>query len=174
MTFLEIAQGCGTDKVKYAHVYEPLFSGRRKTLESLLEIGVMYGQSMNLWAAYFPAAKIYGIDQTLAPVRFRQFGDRVRLMEGRQEDREFLDYAIARFGPWDVVVDDAGHRIDQQWVSFDRLRSSAGLYIVEDVAPADLPKWLVKYPGPQVFERTHGGGEHLLVYGAQAPAAVAA
>ena len=54
---------------------------------------------------------------------------------GDQADPMFLLDVAAKHGPFDVIVDDGGHKMHYQKVSFNTLWfqfSDGGLYIVED------------------------------------------
>ena len=55
---------------------------------------------------------------------------------GDQTDREFLSKVAAERGPFDVIVDDGGHKPKQQRISFETLwphLRSPGCYCVEDL-----------------------------------------
>ena len=62
-------------------------------------------------------------------------GPRVSIEIGDQSDHEFLRQIAKSHGPFDVIVDDGGHKMHQQKISFVELwahLSDGGLYIVED------------------------------------------
>jgi len=46
----------------YFHVYDSLFDSKRKTAKNILEIGIYWGGSIQLWRDWFPTAQIYGVD----------------------------------------------------------------------------------------------------------------
>jgi hypothetical protein len=127
-----------TDKCAFKHgytdFYETLFAPLRGKPARLLEIGVDQGHSLRLWEAYFSEAKIFALD--IEPKT--QFdGPRVATMVADQGSREDLAKALGRFGGgFDVVIDDGGHRMDQQQISFAVLfpaLKKGGIYILEDV-----------------------------------------
>ena len=64
--FESLAYKYGTDKSKddhnYVDVYSSLFSFTRHLVKNMTEIGVMAGQSLQVWHDYFPNAIINGID----------------------------------------------------------------------------------------------------------------
>merc|ERR1740130_2374215 len=47
---------------KYTDAYNSLFEDRRLSTVNFTEVGVLYGASVSMWAAYFPNANIYGFD----------------------------------------------------------------------------------------------------------------
>ena len=61
---------------------------------------------------------------------------------GDQADPMFLLDVAAKHGPFDVIVDDGGHKMHHQKVSFNTLWSQladGGLYIVEDTHSSYWP-----------------------------------
>jgi hypothetical protein len=109
----------------------------------MLEIGVGYGVSLAMWLNYFGVeATIHGLDSN---PKFKRFeGDRIRMHIGRQEDREFLARVREEIPKLDVVIDDGGHRMEQQIVSFEELYghvSDHGVYIVEDLSTSYKGKY---------------------------------
>ena len=61
---------------------------------------------------------------------------------GDQSDPAFLERVGAAHGPFDLIVDDGGHKMQQQITSFRHLwprLADRGLYIVEDVHTSYWP-----------------------------------
>jgi hypothetical protein len=118
----------------YVEIYEMLFGPMRSKTTRVLEIGVEEGHSLRLWEAYFPAARIFGIDIVDST---RNDAGRVKTLVADQGKREDLARVIAAAGgSFDIVVDDGGHRMDQQQISFATLFpavKSGGLYVIEDI-----------------------------------------
>lgn len=55
---------------------------------------------------------------------------------GDQRDRKLLQSVVKNHGPFDVIVDDGGHSMDMQIISFQELflsLKSEGLYFMEDL-----------------------------------------
>jgi hypothetical protein len=141
----------GTDKWGrhwYARHYETHFAPRRHEPLTILEIGVggyedpaKGGASLRMWKAFFPQARIFAIDiydkSTLEE-------ERIRIFQGRQADREFLDRVTAVTGPLDIVIDDGSHRNDDVVASFEalfpRLRDG-GIYAIEDMQTSYWPSY---------------------------------
>eukprot|EP00966_Prymnesium_polylepis_P008630 199095-Prymnesium_polylepis.1 len=61
-----LAYHYGTDKShddhKYTDLYSALLDRGRLSAANVTEIGIMSGQSMQLWHDYFPRAQIWGAD----------------------------------------------------------------------------------------------------------------
>jgi hypothetical protein len=137
------------DLHNYVEVYDLFFRPRRKRAERVLEIGVLDGDSVRLWEAYFPRATIFGID---IDDTSQYETKRIRTFVADQANREQLTQFIVEHGSeFDIVIDDGGHTMEQQQVSFGFLFPhvrSKGIYIVEDIHTS-FPEL---YPGYGVDE----------------------
>jgi len=114
------------------HLPDREFSGR------LLEIGVMDGLSMRMWAEYYPKAEIVGIDIKPDMASYMhnehwQVPERVKLLtlDGtKKADMQPL-------GMFDIIIDDGSHYWAEQQKSFEILYYSqlnkGGVYILEDL-----------------------------------------
>ncbi len=137
-TLTELCKKHPSDKCPFHHnyvvIYEMLFSPLRRRDIRLLEIGVLDGDSMRLWEAYFPSAQIFGLD---IASKTQHDSRRVKTLVADQGKREDLTKAIAATGGnFDVVLDDGGHTMAQQQISFGTLFpaiKSGALYIIEDI-----------------------------------------
>lgn len=119
----------------YFPVYERHFARFRGLSDlRMLEIGVSQGGSLDLWRRYFGhQAVLVGIDISESCKRFETGRTFVRI--GSQEDAAFLRQVIDEFGPFDIVLDDGGHTMRQQIVSFETLYPALdrrGVYLCED------------------------------------------
>jgi hypothetical protein len=133
----------------YVELYGLFFRPQRKRAERVLEIGVLDGASVRLWEAYFPRATIFGID---IDDTSQYETTRIRTFVADQANREQLSQFIDEHGStFDIVIDDGGHTMEQQQVSFGfffpHLRSK-GIYIIEDIHTS-FPEL---YPGYGVDE----------------------
>ena len=149
----EIARRHGADKSSEKHgftaVYERLLGSRRDEELSLLEIGVFEGASLGMWREYLPSARIFAIDFRDAYVEHAPAETTV--LVGNQTDVEFLDRVLEMTGALDVVIDDGGHRPEQQLTTLFHLWSHlrpGGVYAIEDVHTSYLGRWSPGYRAP--------------------------
>lgn len=145
--FETLCQGTGTDKGKYAAAYEEIFKGIRGDIKTILEFGVLYGSSLFLWREYFPNAHIIGVDSNPYGGRLP---DRTQVFEGEQQNKIVLE-ALKQKGPFDVIVDDAGHVAQDYLASYFALKDSAEHYLIEDVTHHDVDY----FPEKEGFVRFH-------------------
>jgi hypothetical protein len=119
----------------YFGVYDRHLARYRGTDVHVLEFGVAQGGSMQMWKDYFgPRCRIYGVDKNPACKAAEE--ERVEVLIGDQEDRQFLRTLAAKMPRIDVLIDDGGHRMKQQVHTFEELfpRVDAnGVYICEDL-----------------------------------------
>jgi len=128
-----LAQQHGTDKWGW-HTYTPLYhkllSPMRAKLRAILELGIRTGASLKMWRDYFPAATVYGVDVQPSP----SLGNRIVTTRG--DLRDFRCYAPLAGRQYDLIVDDASHKPDQQMLSLALLWPTlrpGGIYVIEDV-----------------------------------------
>lgn len=119
----------------YFDIYERHFSRFRNKEVIIVEIGVSHGGSLQMWKNYFgPKAKIYGIDIDPRCKDFEE--ENIQIFIGSQSDREFLKSVIATIPKADIIIDDGGHTMKQQIVSYEELFGHVkdnGVYLVEDL-----------------------------------------
>jgi hypothetical protein len=128
----------------YLPVYAQLFEPIRSLPLAVLELGIHQGGSMKAWEAYFPAARIAGLDIRLPAI---EVGDRVRMFAGDQTDCRLLTRIAAEIAPdgFDVIIDDCSHIGALSKVSFWHLFENhlkpGGFYCIEDWGTGYLPTW---------------------------------
>ncbi len=119
----------------YFEVYERHFSKFRGKDVNILEIGVLHGGSLQMWKDYFGSkAKIYAIDINPKCKNFEE--ENVKIFIGSQSDRNFLKEIKKQMPPVDILIDDGGHTMEQQIVSFEELFdhiTPQGVYLCEDL-----------------------------------------
>lgn len=129
----------GTDKSSLHHDYTRIYASllhphRRKAL-NFLEIGVRFGYSIRLWESYFSKARLHFIDIDLSYLIYKP--KRAQVHRADQENAIQLKKVMESIpGGLDIVIDDGGHTMDQQRVSFETLFpyvNPRGLYIIEDL-----------------------------------------
>lgn len=127
----------------YFSIYERHFSRYRGKPTKMLEIGVFHGGSLQMWRHYFgPQAQIIGVDVNPDCAAFAESGIAIEI--GDQEDRAFLAMLRDKHGPFDIVLDDGGHKMGQQIASFEELFPAlreGGVYAVEDTHTSYWPDW---------------------------------
>ena len=104
-------------------------------LPSLLEIGIYSGGSLEMWRNYFGAGcEVYGIDVQEACKVYASDGKRIFI--GDEADHEFWRQFRKQVPSLDIVIDDGGHRPEQQIVTLEEtlpyLRPG-GVYVCEDI-----------------------------------------
>lgn len=124
-----------TKWLHYFEIYHRHFQKYRNKPITVLEIGVYGGGSMQMWKDYFgPDVRIIGID--INPKCKEYEDDQIEIYIGSQEDREFLNQLKKEIGSVDILIDDGGHTMNQQIVTFEELYdwiSEDGIYLCEDV-----------------------------------------
>jgi hypothetical protein len=120
--------------IHYFPIYSEHFERFRGRPVRILEIGVYRGGSLDMWRWYFgPEAILVGVD---IDERAREVSAPDHLVEiGDQTDPEFLRSLSEKYGPFDIVIDDGGHEMDQQIVTAETLFpliADGGVLLTED------------------------------------------
>lgn len=130
----------------YFDIYEKHFKRYIDKEVVVLEIGVFHGGSLQMWQDYFgPKAKIYGVDVNPRCKELEK--DNIEILIGSQSDRAFLQKLKTQLPKIDILIDDGGHTMKQQVVSFQELYDHVkddGVYLCEDVHTS--------------YESSYGGG----------------
>lgn len=157
-----LAWTAGTDKIgahDYVGTYDRLFSSFRNRRITLLEMGVGGydrtdgGHSLRLWEAYFQRGTIVGID--LYDKSHLSHG-RVHVHQCSQVDEQGLQTLSAKYGGFDLIIDDGSHLNEHQIASFKiifPLLKDPGVYVVEDIQTSYWPA----YGGGAVGSPEYGG-----------------
>jgi hypothetical protein len=131
--------------VHYFDIYERHFARFKNKEITILEIGVSQGGSLQMWKNYFgDKAKIYGID--IDPKCKNLEEENIKIFIGSQSDRKFLREVKKIIPQIDILIDDGGHYVNQQIVSYEELFHHVkedGVYLCEDLHTS---YWL-KYGG---------------------------
>ncbi len=121
--------------VHYTEEYNRFFSRFRGKAVKVLEIGVYKGGSLQMWKDYFgEQAEIIGIDIDLECKKLEE--ERIHIYIGDQEDCNFLQELKDKIGKIDIIIDDGGHMMQQQIISFQELFAALnddGVYLCEDI-----------------------------------------
>lgn len=120
---------------QYFEIYETFLNKFVGKKVKVLEIGVWQGGSTLMWKKYFGKdATIIGVDILPDCKQFED--DQIKIYIGSQSDINFLNELIEKEGPFDIILDDGGHHMDQQVTSFKYLYkhlNDGGVYLCEDL-----------------------------------------
>lgn len=108
------------------------------------EVGVYYGESLQLWQALFPYGEVAGVDSD--PASVWPPGTRQVLSDARNPSLPDI-----LCGPFDLIVDDCIHYGETARITFDLLwplLAPGGYYVIED--------WYVGLPSSEVYPAYHG------------------
>lgn len=118
----------------YFDVYHRCFARYRGRPIKFLEIGMQNGGSARMWRNYFgPQATIIGVD--VDPACKALEGDGLEVWIGDQADPAFWKDFVSVHPALDIVLDDGGHTMQQQIVTFETLfphLKNFGTYLCED------------------------------------------
>ena len=120
---------------QYTPTYYELFKDRIHDVRAVLEIGVLYGQSLRMWREFFPNAEIIGIDNNKGCL-FKE--PQIRCFHADQGNAHSLSAAIAGLNlpPYDLIIDDGSHDEGHQVVAAQTLLphlAKDGFYVIEDL-----------------------------------------
>jgi len=119
----------------YIEVYDVYFNRYRNKEVNILEIGVSQGGSIEMWKKYFgDNVQIFGVD--INPRCKNLEDDKVKIFIGKQEDRSFWKELKKQLPKLDILIDDGGHTMDQQIVTFEEMFDHVkedGIYLCEDI-----------------------------------------
>lgn len=121
--FESLAYKYGTDKSKddhnYADVYSSLFSFGRHLVKNMTEVGVMAGQSLQVWHEYFPNAIISGIDMEYPRGIAENLSrlPRIKLYEANCLDSTMIGQLKFIEESMDIVIDDGPHEKHNQEIT---------------------------------------------------------
>lgn len=137
---------CDKKPINYFDVYESHFEHLRNESLNMLEIGVRWGGSVWGWRNYFPNANIIGMDVDPNSMQYGNDDPKngVKLYLGDQCDSKLLNTINNSHGPFDIIIDDGGHTMEQQLSTFDvmwPLLKNGGVYVIEDIHTSYWPKW---------------------------------
>lgn len=125
-----------TDKMDthgFTEIYEHIFFPLRNSPIKVCEIGIWKGGSLQVWRDYFPKATVYGID--IVDSSWLD-SNRIKTFVADQSKRNELKSFIDKYGgDFDILLDDGGHTMEQQQVSFGFLFKyvkAGGYYVIED------------------------------------------
>jgi hypothetical protein len=139
LTLDELAKKNGTDKSSEHHnycvKYEKYLPFNREQSIKILEIGVFRGDSLNTWKEFYPNSIVVGLDINSSCVQYQNINKNIFVEIGSQNDEDFLNKVISKWGEFDMILDDGSHVNSDIIKSFEVLfpsLKSQGVYVIED------------------------------------------
>lgn len=120
-------------RLNFTTIYHQYFEPIRYYQLNILEIGIGSGPSLKMWYDYFPNANIHAIDIDNCT---KHENDRVKTYIADQSNRSQLQNIVNKTCKLDIIIDDGGHMMGQQQISFGCLfphLKSGGYYFIEDL-----------------------------------------
>ena len=142
----DIAKRLGTDKSSqyhnYCNKYQKYLPFLRSEKLTILEIGVLQGQSVQMWSEWFTNSEIIGID--ISPNCKDYQTEKINIEIGDATDPLFMSQIIDKWPQIDFIIDDGSHIQRDMIESFKLLfgcLKSGGVYIVEDTCCSYWPSY---------------------------------
>lgn len=130
-----VSSGKGSNWHNYTEIYAQYLAPYKDKPIKFLEIGIFQGNGVKLWEAYLKKAELHFVDISFDRITY--FSERSHYHLANQESPEDLQQLVKDTGGnFDIIIDDGGHTMTQQLVSFRELfphLKSEGLYIIEDL-----------------------------------------
>ena len=127
----------------YFDVYHRHFAAYRGRPITMVELGVFHGGSLQMWRHYFgEQARIVGVDINPACKSLEEDG--IEIYIGDQGDAEFLRRLCSEIGDFHILIDDGGHIMRQQIVTFEVMfprLANDGIFLVEDLHTSYWPEY---------------------------------
>lgn len=129
------ASGKGSNWHNYTEIYSRYFAPLKDKPIKFFEIGIFEGNGVMMWEQYFKNAELHFMDITYSYAKY--FSTRSHYHLGDQANaKDLLSIMNTTGGDFDIMIDDGGHTMVQQLVSFITLFpyvKSGGMYIIEDL-----------------------------------------
>lgn len=132
--------GHGEESHNYGPFYEEFLKPLRDKEVTLLEIGILNGNSLRSWRDYFAAGTVVGVDNEPSRI-FKEEEERITTLLGDSNHPEQVAKLVEEFGPFDVIIDDGSHRPihqQKQIVPLLPLLKPGGFYFIEDLHTENL------------------------------------
>lgn len=146
-TLDRLAVEAGADKSSFYHnyteVYARYFAPLQEKPIKFLEIGIHQGASVKLWEEYFKNADLHFMDITLDRVCYTSSRSHYHLCD-QENPAELQQFIKKSGGAFDIIIDDGGHKMNQQITSFATLfpvLKSGGIYVIEDLHTSYWDGW---------------------------------
>lgn len=149
----ELGKQAGTDKATYHDFCQFYQAYLPASVESVLEFGVLRGDSLRMWQKYYPGAEVIGVDidekdlngfetyvadqdslKSLIDLKYelsQGIRGRYKLTSsGRRWGKAEL---LKHYNLFDIIIDDGGHTMTQQRNTLNTFIDSCKYYIIEDL-----------------------------------------
>lgn len=149
---LGVFEKFGTDK-GWLHHYENFYAFVTPP-ESVLEIGVWLGASLQAWRELWPQSRIVGVD--INPECNEVPG--CELVIG-----DITKMSVS--GPFDLIIDDGSHIPSDQKDAYENLIDelvAGGLYVIEDVTEEAMKFLQTELPGWNIVQTGDGFDDRIL------------
>jgi cephalosporin hydroxylase len=137
----------------YLEIYDRHFQKYRDTECVIVEVGVFKGGSLQMWKDYFGSkCKIIGVDIDESVKQFEE--EQISIEIGSQSDREFWKRFKEKYPKVDIFIDDGGHTMEQQIITFEEMFShisTEGIYLCEDLHTSYWERYGGGYKKPDTF-----------------------
>lgn len=138
-SLVELSKIYPTDKeylhTYFSNVYQDVFYPIKNDVKKVVELGILEGYSLMSWKPFFPNAQIIGLDINIGQCMFKG-EDRVSLEYMAGDNRELLNNFAERNMDIDIFIDDGGHKMHEQQVTFATMFKAVkpgGIFIIEDL-----------------------------------------
>lgn len=119
----------------YTEIYSYYFGPIKDKNLKFLEIGINKGSGVKLWENYFQNAELHFIDISFNHVEYFSKKSHYHIAD-QANPSDLLQVMHKTDGKFDIIIDDGGHTMAQQIISFSTLfpyLNSGGIYIIEDL-----------------------------------------
>lgn len=157
-----------SDKEAYhkyiSNFYNEKFSKFKNEEINILEIGVLYGDSLKLWDDFFTNANIYGVD--IQNVIRHEYSDKVNLIFENAYSEDFLKKMKDNNLYFNIIIEDGPHTLETQSFFLSRFheilkKEPGGMLILEDVYPREFEILKINFPEFNTLDfRKEIGGEN--------------
>lgn len=135
---------------RYFGVYQRYLEKYQGKDVFFIEVGVADGGSLKMWSDFFGSgSKIIGIDNDAnrcSKIKYKN--SNIDIVIGDQGNPYFWDEFLKDKSDINIFLDDGGHQMHQQILTFDRVFpkiKSGGIYICEDVHTSYMKSYGVSY-----------------------------
>ena len=156
--FASYKSGPGVHKwLSYLDLYHRYFDKyRHQDKVVFMEVGVQSGGSIEMWRSYFGEDRLdyYGIDLDSDALKFQKNG--VTILIGDQGDPAFWDSIRQVVPPIDIFLDDGGHYMNQQIVTFEKMFwhvKNGGTFVCEDLHTSYMHRYIAGVGKETMIER---------------------